>query len=134
MGFPSLNYFSYDRSISGVCLHPERTVWVVTRCAGQRLHEQSTAAESLRCPRRWCESLRRGCISLQAWLSQVFRRQSDTDLCRTFRIQSQVCRFVCRAFLDFYDSSSKGQDTSSQTHSYGVFLGVRTPHTHCLPF
>jgi len=78
MGFPSLNFFSYDRRTSGVCLHPERTVWVVTRCAGQRLHERSPAAESLRCPQRWCESLRRGCISLQAWLSRVCAKATQT--------------------------------------------------------
>ncbi len=96
----------------------------------QKTGEGLPLAES----QRWCESLRRGCFSLQAWFSRVFLRQGDTDLFRTFRIQPQVCRFVCRTFLDFYDSSSKDQDTSSQTHSYGVFLGVRAPHTHCLPF
>ena len=32
------------------------------QCASQRLHGQSLAAESLKCPRRWCESWRHGCI------------------------------------------------------------------------
>ena len=56
------------------------------RCAGRRLHEQSPTAESLRCPRRWCESLHHGCISLQAWLSQVLLCQGDTNCVGTVRI------------------------------------------------